>query len=134
MSLTDNLANNLSLSLSSLSHTHTCILKHMQHMDSHTHPLTCVLTHTDPDDLVEAPPIQYAVNGTTHTLQCSVNDENALVTWIEPGGSFDDREEGPYVIESVRLDDQADYTCVVYFSSDDIFVHKTIHLSVVGEK
>ena len=107
---------------------------HATHGFTHTSTHMCTDTHTDPDDLVEAPPIQYAVNGTSHTLQCSVNDENTLVTWIEPGGSFDDREEGPYVIESVRLDDQADYTCVVYFSSDDIFVHKTIHLSVVGEK
>jgi hypothetical protein len=87
----------------------------------------------DPDALVTAPPVQHAISGTSHTLQCEVENENAIVYWMEPGVSFDDKEPGPYVIDGATLEDEGEYTCVVYFSEADVFTQMTVQLYVVGE-
>ena len=87
----------------------------------------------DPDDVIIAPPEQYAVNGSTYTLQCSVEgDASSLVSWIPPGSNFSERESGPYVIERAGLHHEGEYVCVVYFDGDDFYFFKAVHLSVVG--
>ena len=87
----------------------------------------------DPDDLVVAPPVQYAVNGSSYTLQCEVEEDTALVSWMEPGETHDQRELGPHIIQSAALEDEGEYTCVVYFPENDIFTQKAIQLYVVGK-
>ena len=77
--------------------------------------------------------MQYAVSGSSHPLQCEVKNETALISWIEPGSSFEERESGPYTIDNVALEDEGEYICVIYFSSHDFFARKTVQLSVVGE-
>ena len=56
-----------------------------------------------------------------------------MISWMGPGRSFEEREEGSYIIDSVTLGHEGVYTCVVYFSTDDITAMKTVHLKVVGE-
>lgn len=81
-----------------------------------------------------APPVQYAVNGSSYTLQCEVEEDTALVSWMEPGETHDDRQQGPHFIESATLEDEGEYTCVIYFPQYDLFTHKTVQLYVVGKK
>ncbi|CAI8007678.1 Neogenin, partial [Geodia barretti] len=85
----------------------------------------------DPDALVMVPPVQYAVSGTSHTLQCEVENQNAIIYWMEPGVPFDDKEAGSYVIDGATLEDEGEYTCVVYFSKADVFTQMTVQLYVV---
>lgn len=87
----------------------------------------------DPDNLVVAPPVQYAVNGSSYTLQCEVEEDTARVSWMEPGETYNEREEGQHTIESVVLEDEGEYTCVVYFAESDIDTQKTVQLYVVGK-
>ena len=88
----------------------------------------------DPDDLVVAPSVQYAVNGSSYTLQCEVEEDTALVSWMEPGETQDQREPGQHTIESAALEDEGEYTCVAYFPASDIATQKTVQLYVVGKK
>lgn len=94
---------------------------------------TCIILTSptpDPDDVIVAPPEQYAVNGSSYTLQCSVEDSSARVEWISPGSS--DSETGPYIIDSAGLHHEGEYVCEVYFSNSDLYHRKTVQLSVVG--
>ena len=87
---------------------------------------------TDLDDIV-APPVQYAVNGSQHTLQCEVEgvDEGVIVSWQRAGDSL--VVTGPYTIETVRLSDEGQYICRVYYTESDVSTTKNVDLRVVGE-
>lgn len=83
---------------------------------------------TDPDDIVTAPPVQYALYGTAHTLQCNVTDGyTARVTWVGP----DDSEVND-VIQEVSLDHEGQYSCEVDLLTSDIQTVKFIQLFVIG--
>ena len=73
------------------------------------------------------------MNGSQHTLQCEVEgvNEEILVSWQRAGDSL--VVTGPYTIETVRLSDEGQYTCEVYYAVSDVSTTKNVNLSVVGE-
>lgn len=84
----------------------------------------------DPDD-INAPPVQYALYGSSYAMQCGVEDDSALVSWVTAGG--DDLGRGALLMQNVSLADEGDYECEVYFSYSDVRMTKSVHLYVISK-
>ena len=88
------------------------------------------ISHADPED-INAPPKQYALRGSAHTLQCNTSiDEQALISWYAANGTK--LADGPYHIPNVSLTDEGEYECRVYFDNNDVLMNKPVSLFVIG--
>ena len=102
------------------------------HTHTHTHTLAIHL-HIDPDIIViQAPPLQYALDGKSVTLRCTTDFPNSFITWLH-GENINTAKQHSGVIGNVTLEDEGTYLCRVYLSDLRLTRVERVQLRVISK-
>ena len=111
-------SHSLSLALSLTPHTHT---------HTHTH-------YTDPSRII-APHIQYALLGSSITLQCETDLPDTSINWVRVQDGETMITPTAITIDPVSLEDGGTYTCRLRVNSEGTSASTTrdIELMIIGQ-
>ena len=87
---------------------------------------------SDSNDVI-APSEQYAIYGSSYTLECSTNiQDHYILKWLAENKT-EIHQGQAYQISNVSLNHEMWYICDVYFDGLDVRITKNVSLIVIGK-